>query len=168
MGALPRLRFGLVYDWQRTACGACLLRGSDQRMDNISHWILRLGWLLGAWLFCVGAAVGSFLNVVVYRLPAGKSLVRPGSHCPRCGHPIRWYHNIPIVSWLVLRGRCYDCRAKISPRYPLVELAGGLMFVGLAAIEIWAPLSKPPSRRRSCGIRAGPCCSHDIAIIFGF
>lgn len=106
-------------------------------MDNIIHWIERLGWLLGVWLFAVGAAVGSFLNVVVYRLPAGKSLVRPGSSCPVCGHPIRWYHNIPIVSWLVLRGRCYDCRAKISARYPLVELAGGLLFAGLAAIELW-------------------------------
>jgi prepilin signal peptidase PulO-like enzyme (type II secretory pathway) len=106
-------------------------------MDNISQWILRLGWLLGAWLFAVGAAVGSFLNVVVYRLPAGKSLVHPGSSCPVCGHPIRWYHNVPLFSWLMLRGRCYDCGTRISPRYPLVELTGGLMFVGLAALEVW-------------------------------
>jgi prepilin signal peptidase PulO-like enzyme (type II secretory pathway) len=106
-------------------------------MDNLSHWILRLGWLLGAWLFAVGAAVGSFLNVVVYRLPAGKSLVYPGSSCPSCGHPIRWYHNIPLVSWLMLRGRCHDCGAKISSRYFFVELTGGLLFVGLAALEVW-------------------------------
>src|SRR5580658_10217006 len=105
-------------------------------MDNISQWILRLGWLLDAWLFAVGAAVGSFLNVVVYRLPAGKSLVYPGSSCPVCGHPIRWYHNIPLVSWLLLRGRCHDCGTGISSRYPLVELTGGLLFVGLAALEV--------------------------------
>ncbi|HEX4000888.1 MAG TPA: prepilin peptidase [Pirellulales bacterium] len=111
-------------------------------MDEIIHWILRLGWLLGVWLFAFGAAVGSFLNVVVYRLPAGKSLVRPGSSCPACGHPIRWYHNIPILSWLVLRGRCYDCGTKISARYPLVELAGGLLFVGLAAVEVWPAAAK--------------------------
>jgi leader peptidase (prepilin peptidase) / N-methyltransferase len=109
-------------------------------MDNISQWILRLDWMLGAWLFAVGAAVGSFLNVVVYRLPAGKSLVYPGSSCPICGHPIRWYHNIPLVSWLLLRGRCHDCGAGISSRYPLVELTGGLLFVGLAALEVWPPL----------------------------
>ena len=111
-------------------------------MDEISQWILRLGWLLGVWLFAVGAAVGSFLNVVVYRLPAGKSLAYPGSSCPKCGHPIRWYHNIPLLSWLLLRGRCHDCGAKISSTYPLVELAGGLLFVGLAALEVWPPLLK--------------------------
>jgi len=111
-------------------------------MDNISQWILRLGWLFDAWLFAVGGAVGSFLNVVVYRLPAGKSLVYPGSSCPVCGHSIRWHHNIPLLSWLLLRGRCHDCGTKISSRYPLVELAGGMLFVGLAALEIWPPLEK--------------------------
>lgn len=111
-------------------------------MDIIIHWILRLGWLLGAWLFAVGAAVGSFLNVVVYRVPAGKSLVYPGSRCPACGHPIRWYHNIPVLSWLLLRGKCHDCGAAISARYPLVELTMGLVFVGLAAIELWPPARK--------------------------
>jgi len=111
-------------------------------MDDISQWILRAGWFLGAWLFAFGAAAGSFLNVVVYRLPARKSLVHPGSSCPVCGHPIRWYHNTPILSWLLLRGRCYDCGAKIPARYPLVELAGGVMFAGLAAIEVWPPIER--------------------------
>ncbi len=78
-----------------------------------------------------GLIIGSFLNVVVYRLPRHESLVKPGSHCPSCGSTIRWYDNIPLVSWLVLRGRCRDCRGRISVRYPLVEGLTGLSF-GLA------------------------------------
>lgn len=70
----------------------------------------------------LGACLGSFLNVVVYRMPAGKSLSHPGSHCPRCGHAIRWYDNVPILGWIWLFGRCRDCRAPIAVRYPLVEL----------------------------------------------
>jgi leader peptidase (prepilin peptidase)/N-methyltransferase len=68
-----------------------------------------------------GAMIGSFLNVVIHRLPEHESLVRPGSHCPACRAPVRWYDNLPILSWLILRGRCRDCRAPISPRYLLVE-----------------------------------------------
>jgi leader peptidase (prepilin peptidase)/N-methyltransferase len=100
-------------------------------MDPITEWTLRLGWILPVWLFALGGTVGSFLNVVVYRLPAGKSIVHPGSHCPVCGHPIRWYHNLPILSWFLLGGRCHDCRAKISHRYPLIELVTALLFLGL-------------------------------------
>jgi prepilin signal peptidase PulO-like enzyme (type II secretory pathway) len=103
-------------------------------MDPITYWTLRLGWILVAWLFALGAVVGSFLNVVVYRLPAGKSIVYPGSSCPACGHLIRWYDNVPIVSWFVLGGRCRDCLAKISPRYPLVEFATAVLFAGLFLI----------------------------------
>ncbi|HEV3418643.1 MAG TPA: prepilin peptidase [Pirellulales bacterium] len=105
-------------------------------MDSLTDWIIRLDWILVAWLFALGGVVGSFLNVVVYRLPAGRSIVHPGSCCPVCGHPIRWYHNLPIVSWLVLGGRCYDCRAKISPRYPLVELATAVLFVAVFAVDV--------------------------------
>jgi leader peptidase (prepilin peptidase)/N-methyltransferase len=76
----------------------------------------------------LGLAIGSFLNVVIYRVPAGESLVRPPSRCPSCGAAIRNRHNVPVVGWLVLRGRCYDCHAPISARYPLVELATGLLF----------------------------------------
>ena len=79
----------------------------------------------------LGLAIGSFLTVVIDRVPRGESVVRPGSHCPRCGHPIRARHNIPVLGWLILRGRCADCRAPIAVRYPLVELATGVLFVAL-------------------------------------
>jgi leader peptidase (prepilin peptidase)/N-methyltransferase len=83
----------------------------------------------------LGLAIGSFLNVVIYRVPAGMSVVRPRSACPGCGHEISARDNIPVVSWLLLRGRCRSCRTGISPRYPLVELAGGLAVVGVA---VWS------------------------------
>ena len=114
--------------------------------------ILYSPWVLGV----LGLCIGSFLNVVVHRLPAmmerdwrqqsaellgvpdpdaGKpplGLARPRSRCPSCGHGIRWYENIPVVSWLALRGRCSACRARISPRYPLVELLTGALFAAIA------------------------------------
>jgi leader peptidase (prepilin peptidase)/N-methyltransferase len=83
---------------------------------------------LGAVLaFIGGAIIGSFLNVVAYRLPRKESLSRPGSRCPSCGTPIKPYDNVPVLSWLLLRGRCRACGARISARYPLVELATGLL-----------------------------------------
>src|SRR5262245_15966870 len=81
----------------------------------------------------LGLAVGSFLNVVIYRVPRGESLVRPGSHCPHCGTPIMARHNIPVFGWLSLRGRCASCGAGISLRYPLVEVGTAALFVALAA-----------------------------------
>ena len=80
----------------------------------------------------LGAAIGSFLNVIVYRVPKGLSFVSPPSACPRCGQAIRAWDNIPVLSWLVLRGRCRDCKTSISPRYPLVELGTGLFFALVA------------------------------------
>ncbi|MFM2152255.1 MAG: hypothetical protein RL199_690 [Pseudomonadota bacterium] len=80
----------------------------------------------------VGLCVGSFLNVVIARVPAGESIVRPGSRCPRCHTPIRWYDNVPVLGWLLLRGRCRACRGAISVRYPIVELATGLLAVSIA------------------------------------
>jgi leader peptidase (prepilin peptidase)/N-methyltransferase len=77
-----------------------------------------------------GAIIGSFLNVVAYRLPRHESLVAPGSHCPACGEHVRPYDNIPILSWLLLRGHCRSCSAPISPRYPLVEGLTALLCAG--------------------------------------
>lgn len=79
--------------------------------------------------FLFGATVGSFLNVCVHRLPRGESIVNPPSHCPHCGHPIGWGDNIPLLSWLILRGRCRHCQAAITPRYFLVELLTGTLFL---------------------------------------
>jgi len=76
-----------------------------------------------------GLLIGSFLNVVVYRVPAGLSVVRPRSACPNCGHEIRGRDNVPVLSWLVLRGRCRDCATPISARYPAVELVTAVAFV---------------------------------------
>jgi leader peptidase (prepilin peptidase) / N-methyltransferase len=83
--------------------------------------------------FLVGLLLGSFLNVCIARLPEHESVVRPRSRCMSCGHPVRWYDNVPIVSWVVLRGRCRDCGAGISCRYPAVELAVGLWFAAVIA-----------------------------------
>ncbi|HEV2968877.1 MAG TPA: prepilin peptidase [Pirellulales bacterium] len=124
-------------------------------MDPIIDWIVRLDWILVAWLFALGGVVGSFLNVVAYRLPAGRSIAHPGSCCPACGHPIRWYHNLPIVSWLILGGRCYDCRAKISPRYPLVELATAILFVAVFAANVRPRIALPANPERSAAMPTG-------------
>lgn len=80
----------------------------------------------------VGAALGSFLNVCIHRLPQGLSVIRPGSHCPRCRAPIRWFDNIPVVSYALLRGRCRACGAGIALQYPLVELAVAGIWSGAA------------------------------------
>jgi leader peptidase (prepilin peptidase) / N-methyltransferase len=86
-----------------------------------------LPWIL--FVFALGACVGSFLNVVVWRLPRGESLSHPPSHCPKCNARLWWRDNLPIIGWLKLRGRCRFCRAPISPRYPIVEAFTGLLFV---------------------------------------
>lgn len=86
-------------------------------------------WAIVAAAF--GLAVGSFLNVVICRVPAGESVVRPPSRCPSCRAAIRLRHNVPVLGWLLLRRRCYDCKAPISARYPLVELATGVLFAGV-------------------------------------
>jgi len=80
-----------------------------------------------------GAVIGSFLNVVAHRVPRGESLLSPGSHCPVCDVPLRPYDNVPVVSWLLLRGRCRNCGTSISPRYPLVELATAVAFAAVVA-----------------------------------
>jgi leader peptidase (prepilin peptidase) / N-methyltransferase len=88
--------------------------------------------LFTIYLTLVGAALGSFLNVAILRWPAEQSVIRPRSRCPGCGTPIAWYDNVPIVSWLVLRGRCRACGQGISIQYPLVELAVAAIWLGMA------------------------------------
>jgi leader peptidase (prepilin peptidase)/N-methyltransferase len=80
-------------------------------------------------LFALGACVGSFLNVVVWRLPRDESLVSPGSHCPKCNAPLAWYDNLPVIGWIKLGGKCRHCRQPISMRYPIIEAVTGLLFV---------------------------------------
>jgi leader peptidase (prepilin peptidase) / N-methyltransferase len=93
-----------------------------------------VGWTLESVLaFVLGACVGSFLNVVIHRLPRGESLVSPGSHCTSCRTDIAWYDNVPLLGWLLLRGRCRTCSSGISARYPLVELLTGLIALSLHA-----------------------------------
>lgn len=88
-----------------------------------------LDWVLILFLFALGACIGSFLNVVVWRLPRGESLVSPPSHCPKCNTPLAWFDNVPIFGWIFLRGRCRYCHETISIRYPLVELFTALLLV---------------------------------------
>jgi len=114
-------------------CDAMLLAGLGY--DFAPLWA---NVLLAIWLWCFGANVGSFMNVVVYRVPRGRSVVHPGSRCPQCGRPIRWFDNIPVLSWLVLRARCRDCRAPISGRYPLVEALMAALFL---VIGFLAPIA---------------------------
>lgn len=92
------------------------------------------GLLLGA-SFALGLIVGSFLNVVIHRVPRGESIVRPRSRCPACGHGITALENVPLLSWLALRGRCRGCGAPIGLRYPLVEALTGLTFVAVVAVQ---------------------------------
>ena len=96
--------------------------------------ILIPNWFWIVFLFAIGCCVGSFLNVVIYRLPRDKSLVRPPSSCPSCGKHIQFYDNIPLFSWLLLRGKCRYCKARISPRYFVIELLTSLVFVGAFAL----------------------------------
>lgn len=96
----------------------------------------------------LGLLFGSFLNVCIHRMPQGRSIVRPGSRCPSCGSTIRWYQNVPILSWIALRGRCASCRAPISARYPVVEALSGALLLALwkyqgptAAFAVAAPFA---------------------------
>ena len=92
--------------------------------------------IFACFAFAFGTCIASFLNVCIWRLPRNESVVRPGSHCPNCNAPIKWYQNIPVLSWCCLRGRCANCRKPISARYLAVELTGGVLFL-LAYLQ-WA------------------------------
>ena len=89
--------------------------------------VLYAEYLLGTLSAVLGAIVGSFLNVCIYRIPSGKSIVFPASHCPACKHPIKLYDNIPIISYIILRGKCRNCDERISPIYPAIELLTAVM-----------------------------------------
>lgn len=111
----------------------------------MTNSVTTLAALLTVFGGVLGLAVGSFLNVVVHRVPAGLSVVAPASACPACGRPIRGFDNVPVLSWLVLRGRCRDCRSPISTRYPLVEAATAVLFVVVAVAFLPAPSTSGPA-----------------------
>jgi leader peptidase (prepilin peptidase)/N-methyltransferase len=92
-------------------------------------------WAFQLWFFLMGGCVGSFLNVCIYRIPAGKSIVFPGSHCA-CGSPIAWYDNIPVLSWMILRGKARCCGRSFSIRYPMIELLTAVLFL---LLWTWLP-----------------------------
>lgn len=95
-------------------------------------------WFYIVFLFAVGSSIGSFLNVVVYRLPRGQSLVHPPSRCPKCEHRLAWYDNLPVVGWIFLGGKCRYCRQPISARYPIVEGVVGLLFAAFYVLIFMA------------------------------
>lgn len=105
------------------------------------HELLQLGanisWVM--FLFAVGACVGSLTNVLVYRLPLGLGVVTQGSRCPACGTPLTWRENIPVLGWVLLRGKCRFCKTRISPEYPLVEFFVGLLFAMVFVLWYWLP-----------------------------
>ena len=107
---------------------------------TLDHALTRsLWWFIVIWLGMLGGCVGSFLNVVWDRMGTGEGIVLPRSRCPECDHPLRWYHNLPIVGWLMLRGRCYDCGAPIPIKHPLVEALFAAVFI---AIGLCTPLMR--------------------------
>jgi len=107
-------------------------------MQSTADILRDMAPVLAFFSFWLGACIASFLNVVIWRVPRDESIVSPPSHCPKCGASIKWWQNIPILSWLALRGKCANCRAPISPRYIIVELIGGCLF--LAAFFRYNPV----------------------------
>jgi leader peptidase (prepilin peptidase)/N-methyltransferase len=107
----------------------------DGRRNRILQIVTQL-FLYEVIGFVLGLTFGSFLNVCISRIPKGESIIHPRSRCPQCGVTIRWYDNIPLLSWLLLRGRCRDCKKSIPWRYPLIELFIGIWFT-IAATQIW-------------------------------
>jgi leader peptidase (prepilin peptidase) / N-methyltransferase len=117
-----------------------------------------LGWVL------FGLALGSFANVCILRLPQGRSVAWPGSACPRCGAAIRWFQNIPVLSYILLRGRCASCRGPISPRYAMVELLTAALLAALFLKDAGSPAAlalgaAPSSTSTAASSRTGfpPC-----------
>ena len=94
-------------------------------------------WFVILWLGALGGCVGSFLTVVWDRMGTGEGFVFPRSRCPECDHELRWYHNLPVVGWLLLGGRCYDCGARIPLKHPLVEAFFALLFIAIGLATPW-------------------------------
>ena len=99
--------------------------------------------IVAVFVFLAGLCIGSFLNVCIWRIPRDESIVWPGSHCPACGHAIAPWDNVPLLSWLLLNGKCRHCKAPISPRYFVVELLTGALFAGLWLVHGWSALTPP-------------------------
>ncbi|WP_437287757.1 prepilin peptidase [Sorangium sp. So ce406] len=118
-------------------------------------------WFLRAFAICFGLLWGSFLNVVIHRVPRELSVVRPGSRCPACGTPIRAFDNIPVLSYLLLRGRARCCKAPVSPRYPLVEAAGGVLSLAILEVIILRLPETTPA------LRALAIYTADLALALG-
>ena len=127
-GCLPVFGAGFLVDW-RLWTGGCGLAAVDWRPWTVD-WSLVPFHFWSLVFFVFGCIVGSFLNVCIYRLPLDMSIVTPKSHCPHCKYSIPWYLNIPLVTWLMLRGRCKNCGAPIPVRYFIVELLSGMVFLG--------------------------------------
>ncbi len=124
-------------------------------LDEVPLWFVR------AVAIALGLVWGSFLNVVIYRVPRGMSVVRPASHCPACGKPVRAFDNVPVLGYLVLRGRARCCGARLSPRYPLVELIGGALSLAIVEVVVRALPGEMPL------LRAGALYLADFALCLG-
>ena len=107
--------------------------GPEELWHSLRHQLYEL--MAGLWIFVLGSCIGSFLNVVIYRMPAGKALSHPGSRCPFCETELTARDNIPILGWLTLRGRCRYCQVPISSRYPLIEFTVGILFLIVLFVE---------------------------------
>jgi leader peptidase (prepilin peptidase)/N-methyltransferase len=125
------------------------------RLEDVPPWFLR------AFALAFGLIWGSFLNVVIYRVPRGMSVVRPPSHCPACDKPIAPWDNVPVLSYVLLRGRARCCGARVSPRYPLVELMGGALSLAIVQRVI---LALPPGTPAT---RAAAVFGADLALSLG-
>ncbi|MCC7474260.1 MAG: prepilin peptidase [Pirellulales bacterium] len=110
---------------------AVSFRTTDRVLTSVIWWCVVI------WLGLVGGAVGSFLTVVWDRLGTGEGFVLPRSRCPECDRPIRWYHNVPVLGWLLLGGRCYDCGGRIPVKHPLTEALVGLIFILIGLMTPW-------------------------------
>jgi hypothetical protein len=142
--------FHLVLDWQNSLAVSCDARSAAPGLRVAAEFCLAVSfrttdyvlteamwWFLVLWLGALGGCVGSFLTVVWDRMGTHEGFVFPRSRCPECDHEIRWYHNIPIVGWLLLRGRCYDCGARIPIKHLLIEAAFAVAFMAIGVASPW-------------------------------